>query len=161
MATMSELKVTDKPHKHDDLRIQPAQEVRDYAARFGPAYWIFVDPAPEKTWSYDKCEAAHPRTENHIFSKCKESGHFSRSWHHNFRTGSAQAEKKKASTCTRARRLSASFAFCCELPQYPHRRQDLPATPHIVLRKFAQFLKQPRLSQSGTVLTKSTRLTNI
>ena len=32
MAMMNEKEVTDKPHKHDDLRIHQGQEVRDYAA---------------------------------------------------------------------------------------------------------------------------------
>ena len=37
----------------DDFRIQQAHEVRDYAARFRPGYWIFLSPGPENTWSYD------------------------------------------------------------------------------------------------------------
>ena len=37
-------RVTDKPHKNDDLRIQQAQEVCGYAERFQAGCWISVGP---------------------------------------------------------------------------------------------------------------------
>ena len=71
MGTMSEWRITDKPHKNDHVRIQKAQEIRDDTARFWPGYWIFVGPGSENTWSYDKWEAENPssnldRTYSHI-----------------------------------------------------------------------------------------------
>ena len=48
MAMMNELEDIDKPRKNDGLRIQRAQEVRDYAARIRAGLLIFVGPGSKK-----------------------------------------------------------------------------------------------------------------
>ena len=41
MIMITKMEVTDWLHKNNDLYIQNAEELGDYAARFQPSYWIF------------------------------------------------------------------------------------------------------------------------
>ena len=46
---MTELEVTDKPHKNDEMRIQQTQKVGDCVARARPGYWNFPSAQYQKT----------------------------------------------------------------------------------------------------------------
>ena len=50
MIMITEMEVTHRLHKNNDLYLQNAEELGDYAARFRPGYWIFVGPSSKNIW---------------------------------------------------------------------------------------------------------------
>ena len=81
MAMVNVLEATDKPHRNDDVRMQQAQEIGDYAALCLPGYWIFVGPGSEKDPELRQVGSRHSRTatgtgtRGSFFKTEKESGH--------------------------------------------------------------------------------------
>ena len=106
------------------MRIQQADEVRNYAAHFRPGYWNFAGTGPEKTLSYDKWGVEDPNWNSkasQILNKYKESGHPVVPDTTMFEQGLPRTEKGKESIHFNARLETVSS----EPPQYPHRHDEV------------------------------------